>query len=441
MSQIKNFPHQYNDLSKIRATAEQYAALQAGGADTTDDGEFGYALARARVYRFRDLNYDAPADEVARALEVRIAQESGKPQQSQGARTAAREMRRTLRALGWIDERGEMTEEGERILKTRQGSEDEQLMVQVSLMKVTVQDAEGRISHPLQILLQLIEDFRFPSRSGMELALVARDDTLSEYRRISRLAVLAPEERRQALGATEYQMANAVKILPAFLLQAGLVTQDGSGHYVTTTAGRALLKRTAEQGGVAFASPNSGGRAGNRQARRRLTSRPAAKRVEEIGQDRLLGMQNGAPLSPEEQAEARGLLMERTRRHQELVRKLARYGQDAEAFENPLAYDLLFVPRDPNLPAQLWEAKTIDGDAPAQVRNAVGQLHYYEHFHVRPHWADREVLKAAAFDEDPGEELVAYMSEQQCAAFVLEGDELRPLNARASVMLHQLGKS
>jgi hypothetical protein len=53
---VKNFPHQYNDLAKLRATLETVRDLEEQGLDSTDDAVLGYELARRMVYGFRNLD-------------------------------------------------------------------------------------------------------------------------------------------------------------------------------------------------------------------------------------------------------------------------------------------------------------------------------------------------------------------------------------------------
>ena len=86
-------------------------------------------------------------------------------------------------------------------------------------------------------------------------------------------------------------------------------------------------------------------------------------------------------------------------------------------------------------PLLLWEVKTLESDAPAQVRAAVGQLLYYEFFDVRPLWPDREILKAALFDGELPKDLVDYLTWVNVAAFVmLPGGTLSALNSAAATI-------
>lgn len=439
VSEIKNFPHQYNDLDKLRQTAEVYAALRSEGGDPSDDGELGYALVEERIYRFRGLDYDAPDPDVAANLAERITAEKAKPRQSQGPRTAAREMRRTMRALGWISEEGALTKAGQALLRTAPGSEEELEALRAAMMEVTATDPDGNVSHPMRILMRLVEDVRFDSREGMELALVAKDDSAEEYHRILRLARLDPDTRQAALDATAYQVANAVKILPAFLLNTGMIREDGTGHYVTTAEGRAAFKAAVGDDSTVAVS-TAAGDSETADVGGGVTRRPRAKEPAEVGGEPEAADVEGRALTPEQQRDALRRLMERTQQHQSLVRVVAGHCGDARVYEDPLSYDLLFEPEAANLPLILWEAKTIDGDHNAQVRAAVGQLAYYDFFYVRSAWKDRRVLKAAVFDEEPTEQLCAFMEEQGCAAFLVEEEELRPMNDLAETVWELLGQ-
>jgi len=296
---VKNFPHQYNDLRKLRATLETVRALNEAGRDTQDDGVLGYELARRRIYGFRGLDYTGDAATVDARLEARIAEEEQKPTGQQGARTAAREMRRTLRYLGWLEENGaDLTSAGEALLDTPEGSDEERGLMQQAIASIAVADRDGRISHPVQVLLKLIDEVDFYSRSGMELALEAADDSVGEFRRIADLAELDEEARvteLKALGWTTSQLANAVKILPAFAEQSGLMTVDGTGRYILTDAGRRALGRA-----VVTTPPEPPVGPGRRTRRRATTFR--TRNPTQVGRShRLLAAERRA-LTPEEQA-------------------------------------------------------------------------------------------------------------------------------------------
>ena len=59
---MKNFPHQYNQLSKLRGTLAAVLDLNAAGESANNDGVLGFELARRQIYGFRSL--DVSGDEV-----------------------------------------------------------------------------------------------------------------------------------------------------------------------------------------------------------------------------------------------------------------------------------------------------------------------------------------------------------------------------------------
>ncbi|HVE45893.1 MAG TPA: hypothetical protein VNA57_03980 [Acidimicrobiales bacterium] len=423
---MKNFPHQYNDLRKLRATLETVRDLNEAGQDADDDGVLGYALARRRIYGFRGLDYTGDAAAVEVRVEGRIVEDEQKPSGKQGARTAAREMRRTLRYLRWLDADGtELTPAGEALLETAEGSDEEQILMQQAIASIAVADRDGRISHPVQVLLKLVDEVDLDSRSGMELALEAVDDSVGEFRRVAALAELDEDARVAALEALDWttsQLANAVKILPAFAEQSGLMTTDGTGRYILTDAGRRALGRAVIR---TPPEPPAAGRRRRRPRRRATTVR--TRNAAQVGRSRRLGAAERRALTPEEQAAAAELLYERTERHQELVRTAAAACREADFYEDAAAYDLL-IDLDRAEPLVLSEVKTISGDAAVQIRAAVGQILFYEHFAVAEQFPDRAVRRLVVVDERVDEELAAFLEAHEIGLIAIVDDEIVALN-------------
>ena len=84
--------------------------------------------------------------------------------------------------------------------------------MQQAIASIAVADRDGRISHPVQVLLKLVDEVDLDSRSGMELALEAVDDSVGEFRRVAALAELDEDARVAALEALDWttsQLANA----------------------------------------------------------------------------------------------------------------------------------------------------------------------------------------------------------------------------------------
>lgn len=405
---MKNFPHQYNDLRKLRATLQTVSDLNDAGRDADDDETLGYELARRRVYGFRPrIDETGGEAAIARRIAERLDVERTKQPSNQGTQTAAREMRRTLRYLGWLNEEGTaLTPAGEALLGTAEGSDEELVLMQQAIGSIAVEDRDGHVSHPVQILLRLVDEVALDSRSGMQVALEAVDDSAREFRRIARIAALPEDERVEALtavGWTDSQLANAIKILPAFAEQSGLITTDGVGRFILTDAGRRALGRA----GVRTPPEAPPGRRPPRRRRRRPTSISTADPGEVGRSRRLLGAERRV-LTPEEQAIAAELLYERTERHQELVRTVAAACRGGEFHEDAAAFDLV-IDLDPAEALVLAEVKTVSGDAAAQLRGAVGQLLYYEYFAVAEAFPGRAVRKVVVVDDRVPDELAAFL--------------------------------
>lgn len=422
---MKNFPHQYNDLRKLRATLATARELAERGADPGDDQVLGYELARRRVYTFRGLDYRGDEATVAASVEARLEDEQAKSPSNQGTRTAAREMRRTLRYLGWLDQSTAVTAAGEALLASAEGSDEELVLMQQAIGNIEVIDRDGNASHPVQVLLRLIDDVSLDSRDGMELALEARDDSVDEFVRVKGIAEHSETERKaelKSLGWTDSQLANAVKILPSFAEQSGLMTKDASGNFILTDAGRRALGRS----NVQTRSRRLPRKRTARRTRRGTIIR--SRRAGDVGRSRRLIAASRRALTPEEQAAAAELLYERTDRHQQLVRALAITCGRGDFYEDAASYDLV-IDLDPNEPLVLIEVKTISGDDAAQVRAAVGQLLYYELVILAEEFPGRSSRKLLVVDGPVSEDLAGFLQTLDIGLIAREADgSFRGLN-------------
>lgn len=425
---MKNFPHQYNTFARIRGALETVRDLLAAGRPAGDDGELGYELARRGIYQFRGLTG---------SIEDRIVAEQSKPQGSQGARTAARETRRTLSLLGFIqDSPGwALTQAGGDLLASTPSSSTEQAIWQRALVELELEEANGAKSHPVRILLRLVDEKGRLAREDMGLALETVDDSEAEFARITSLLAAPVTNWKQQLGVSKYTAANSVKILPALAEQAGLIVRSGSKrHYVLNADGRAALgavyeaKPLSAAAGTAAPSitlPKSPPTT-HRGAPRSVTSATA-------GKSSSIDPSTWATLSTEEQLAATRLRFERTTRHQDLVSSVANTisADDADLQEDPSSFDLLHVPRSAAEPLILFEMKTLDTDAFTQVRLAIGQLYSYEFLVVRPRYPGRDVVRALVTDGPIGDELAGLLEWAQIAAFEWRGNQLQPKNPSA----------
>ena len=221
---MKNFPHQINDIPKLVAALKVYKDLLDKNADTSDDGVFGYELATALVYKFRDQSDESPA-----AIAARIEQEKKKIAQNQGARTAARDIRRFFDLAHFIDNSG-ITQTGKNILDAGSNIKDPvvQILWRNAMLKVALPSTHTPAiseSHPYQVLLNIVKARPQLSRDKLALALEAEDDSDKELQRI--LQIADSNNWTESIDCSEAQRRNAVKILPAIARQIGDITSTG----------------------------------------------------------------------------------------------------------------------------------------------------------------------------------------------------------------------
>ena len=348
--------------------------------------------------------------------------ERAKPASSQGARTKARESRRLMKLLGWLDDASRLTDTGITLVAEATPPEVRAEIIRQSLVGIELDD-HGSASHPMIILLRLIGEGAFTTRAGMEAALAAANDSEAEYQRVKSISVQSYEERSTAFEASDNTMANSIKVLPALAERAGLILFR-DGVYRLTVDGAGLLDTARGVHRTARPHPTEPTPRGARV--------PIDFSTVDNPNDPDRPPADARTRTEEEQRESVRRLLERSRRHEVLIRGTGALIGLAQLSYHPSAYDLVGVPQDEALPLLLWEAKTIDGDAPVQVRLAIGQLAYYEHFEVRPTWPNRAVERIAVFDGAIGEELAVFLGEEGVAAYFLDGGRLVPLNERAA---------
>ncbi len=429
---MKNFPNQASDLVRIRRTLQALIDLHDSGVNVYDDGALGYRLAQLGFYTFRGLDYDA--SDLAERLVDRIALEKAKPGSKQGARTNAREMRRTLSALGWIDGSGALTANGAEFLASTPGSQQERAALAEALWELEVTDQGGNSSHPVRVLLDLLAQGPSHNRAGLELALEAKTDSPQELARVRALYALDPSSRAAQLDARKPTIRNAVKILPSLARAAGFAVTDAHNVWTLSPDGAALV---GDPRGGARRVVEQSVRARNRPKTRRQVDRDTAGKYPDQPPPA------STTLTPEEQEQAKALLAQRTARHQQIVRRLASLiNANGKMYEDPLSYDLLFVSEHPDKALLLVEVKTVASDAEIQCRLAAGQLSWYHYFNVSPEWPNRAVREIAVFDKELSSKLVSYLGSEDIAALLVEPDgdkRFEPLNDLAADLSTALG--
>jgi hypothetical protein len=415
---VKNFPNQFNKPRKFRVSIEAIRDLLAKSKDPTDDVVLGAELARRGIGRPRGKG----------TLRQLLAAERRKPQKSQGTQACAKETRRTLTDLGFIDSTSRLTKFGRDFLKTPPQSAEEKRLWRKALLDLPLSDEKGNVSHPVLVLLQLVESWPIDNRDGMELALEAKDDGNAEMRRMLRLAKLSSEERRKKLGISKHQQANARKIFPTLAIHAGLIERQSKRHpYTLTQLGKIAIESgheagpspspvVAKRGAQRFSAPPQ------RRRRGRRPPRPASPRT----------------LTPEELAAREQLLYERTDRHEALVdRVIGCLSSKFKDYDDRSSYDLV-ADRGGRHELLLFEMKTLEADEVSQARRAVGQLLFYDRVVIPRKWPGRKAALAAVFEAAISDYLAEFLQTVRIGAMWCDEGGLHAQNAVAKRILKGL---
>lgn len=408
---LRNFPHQINQLEKLHAALAACASLLEAGSNPLDDGELGYACARAGVYAFRGL-----AEPSAGEIERRIAAEKQKKHANQGAETFAREVRRTLQLMGLLgiqDGVCSISPIGQRLLEFPAGSDDAECITlwKEAILRITLGATKDHPKplRPAPVMLRIVQEFPDVEKRWLALGFEAGDESDTEYRRIRALIQTGDFARAmRKIGASKYQPANAVKIIPALLEQVGLIRIDDGTCRITAegesiTAGRTRIVVSRQGAG--------------RRRRRAGSLEANVTRPEDIIIPPVAGRRE-----PDREAMIAALaaLEARTREHQELLRKLVASLRNVTDMRQTRDRFDLFAKSSVRDEGLLFEVKAGDNFL-LQGRLALGQLCLYEHFDVRPGLGQGpRIVKVAVFDGEPGQDVREFLAayDVHCLAFV-----------------------
>ena len=385
---MKGFPNQVADLGKLATGMRCLVQLTDDGADAKDDGVFGQALVRERV---------AGTGHTPGPVDVYIQQQLTKTLDRQSFRTTARGLRELYRILGLIDDSGPqvvVTDLGHHVAAfagSPLGVEQIEFWRRV-ILDMTHDGGDGESSHPYQVLLGLVARRPGITRAKCALALEARNDSPAELDRIVTLAGLDEGEIRRQIGVTNSNWDNAKKVLPKFAEQLADVVQVGHSFTLADAPGRAAAAVAVP---VAAIAATAVPRPRAPHTSREVTPDEIARAgtAESFDETRI-----PAPTDPEAAAESIRVRQDRLRRHQLIVRQLAvRLGAaGATLHEDP--FDILALI---DACGFLVEVKTLDGtptDERERVREALGQLLYYEAFIMVPIGGGTVLQKVACFE-------------------------------------------
>ena len=414
---MKNFPHQFNDLSKLTKALIVFSQLIADGKDVSDDAIVGTALARAGIYQFRDKTL---------SIENALIKERQKPPSNQGTRTAARELRRFFRLLGFSTDSLDISKFGNTLLEA-EDSETGNLIWRMAMLDLALPDNVGRVSHPYRILLKMVEERPGIQKSFLALAFEPVDDSDEELKRM--LKYVDADNLSQTIrdiDATDSLMKNAIKILPPIAIQLGDIREDGQLCYRELPE---LLPVTREL---------------NRRPKQKITSfRPS--RVVDSSQIAPIPTpnENAKQIDPEQQMasmmEGAEALRERTDRHQIIVKKFAALCENAGFTLREDPFDCLAIsPTNPS--SILAEIKTLSGDPSDerhQLQRALAQLIYYSAFNLPSSIEMSKVIKVAIFESKIADAHIALLSELSIGVLWVQGNEFN--GSRNTLdLLHEL---
>lgn len=382
---MKGFPNQLNNLTKLSKALVVANDLAQEGKSFRDDGVYGEALIHAGVV--------GTGHSPKPVLEY-LAEQNLKAHSEQPFRTTARGLRELFRTLGLMESDGEqcwLTASGKELALQCSGDPIQTPLPYWSsvIRKMSHYGNYGKISHPYQMLLRLVARIPGISRAKCALALEAKDDSPEELNRIVGLAAIPEADLPEKLGITVSTWKNAIKVLPSFAIQLGDLVQKGQTVHLATIPGGTSGEAQVEHNGKESAQQSAGPRQVTADA---IATAGTADFHDEEDKDL-----PEAP-TPEDLAARAAKLLNRLKRHNLIVKKVAETLQTAGAilYEHP--FDCLAQFPEVNI---LIEVKSLSGD-PAdeveRVRSALGQLLYYEAFAINHLQNDHPVLKLALFE-------------------------------------------
>lgn len=396
---MKNFPHQFNDLTKLTAALNVVSVLHGQKEDVDDDGVFGQALAEGGIYTFRNLTTSV-AD--------RIKLEAQKPLGSQGFRTAARDIRRFFRIADLIGDPGQnypLTPRGKELLAAAGNAALRNALWREALLQLKLENEDGSHSHPYRILLRLVADRPGIDTGKLLLALEAVDDSQEEFARIIGLSALDYDEIVRRIGVGESNARNAVKILPAIAEQVGDIRRDRGRTYPTSvvisTEDEMFQEVDESYGADDPVLPNA------------------------VSPEDISAIPNfsGTPGASFDLTAAIQMRKKRTVEHHLAVQSIAALANGAgfNTYENP--YDCLAF--DDARGGLLIEVKTLDGsraDERRQSEKALGQLRGYRHFNLPADVKRHPIIDIIAYASPPSPGIVQFAQANSIKPTWLDGD-------------------
>ena len=386
---LKGFPNQIADFSKLAKTMKIISDLLDEKLNPSDDGILGEALVRFGI---------AGAGHRPIPIEKYLLQMANKPKSNQSHRTMARGLRELFSDMRLIhihpDEDLSITDDGKMVASFSDQPITDKILAKWRqfIVRICRGNTPGNTSHPYQVLLRLVSRSPGISRAKCALALEAKDDSEQELERILALSRLSEEDIIKQINTSKSNWDNGKKILPRFAEQLNDVRKENGLFFPIELPGNGnLTEIDGEFNSTAI----------NKSISRSIsTTKTTADIIAKTGLIEPDEADDGDALAVDPVAVKRRkeIIKARTKRHNALVRRIAKILElhGASLFENP--YDCLGI-----LPKILYlvEVKSLDGtdsDEMHRVRDALGQLLYYEAFLPVEHINNRTIVKIAFFE-------------------------------------------
>jgi hypothetical protein len=402
---MKNFPHQFNDLTKLYNALAVVKQLVRNQTPLTDDN-FGRQLTIEGIYTYRNREL---------TIEQFLASEQQKPAANRGYLTVARDIRRFFELLGFItvfpDRTVRLSPAANQLLRTTSVDIRKELWKN-SLLQLGLEGTDGEVSHPYRILLKIVNTFPGIDTPKLMLALEAENDTEEEFERIYNLAQRTIEQIIADTGTTTSMAANAVKILPGIAEQLGDIERRNNRAY---PVGQLVITEdeiTTEE-----------------QPERRARAEYRQTNAGEIARDPNLNIISSVTV---DYAEAIRIRQRRLAEHQEIVRLLASINENCgfQLYEGK--FDCLATKNDTAL---LYEVKTIlasASDEEKQTVKGVGQLKYYKYSIVNRQMGYTNIKEVIVFSSRPETGIIDFCSAENISVIWRVGDAFHIYNIRTN---------
>jgi hypothetical protein len=395
---MKNFPHQFNDLTKIfnallaiKQLIDEETALK--------DENFGELLTRNLIYTYRDKTL---------SVDEFLALEEEKPKANRGYLTVARDIRRLFELLGFLtvfeDKSGSLSSQAIQLLASP-NEEIKRELWKNSFLQLGLEGTDGEISHPYRILLKLVQDKPGIETKKLMLALEAENDSIEEYERIIALSELSLEDILETTGTSEAMGRNAVKILPGIAEQLGDIVRRGNYAF---PIGRIVI--TEDE--ISTEIPPD---ATNPEGVPYSQFRPVTSAT--IAVDPIFNTISTVSIDYTESIRIR---QQRLAEHQEIVRQLGLFCEERtfELFEGK--FDCLSTMAETAL---VFEIKTIlssMSDQEKQTIKGIGQLKYYKFSIVNKQMEYEDIKEFLVYSQKPQVSLIEFCTSENIKVVWLE---------------------